>query len=104
MMQVGEPIMIIPPCTVGSINLAAGRKLIITPMEPITIMSGGPTQVAMLVTVAAGKKSMSTVGTPGGRIGPPTWGTTPVTMGHTCMSVILAAGGIRHSPYSSSSC
>jgi hypothetical protein len=72
MMQVGDPIMIIPPCTVGSISLAAGRKLIITPSDPITIMSGGPTHVAIEVTVAAGRKSMSTVGAPGGRIGPPT--------------------------------
>jgi hypothetical protein len=53
-------------------NLAAGRKLIITPIDPKTITSGGPTQVAMVVTVAAGRKSMSTVGAPGGRMGPPT--------------------------------
>jgi hypothetical protein len=72
MMQVGDPIMIIPPCTVGSISRAAGRKLIITPSDPMTIMSGGPTHVAIDVTVAAGRKSMSTVGAPGGRIGPPT--------------------------------
>jgi hypothetical protein len=71
-MQVGEPIMIMPPCTVGSINLAAGRKLIITPIDPMTIISGGPTQVAIVVTVAAGSISISTVGTPGGSIGPPT--------------------------------
>jgi hypothetical protein len=71
-MQVGDPIMIIPPCTVGSMSRAAGRKLIITPIDPMTIMSGGPTHVAIDVTVAAGRKSMSTVGTPGGRIGPPT--------------------------------
>jgi hypothetical protein len=63
-MQVGEPIMIMPPCTVGSNILAAGRKLIITPIDPITIISGGPTQVASM--------SISTVGAPGGRIGPPT--------------------------------
>ena len=90
--------MIMPPCTVGSINLAAGRKLIITPIDPITIISGGPTQVAIVVTVAAGRKSMSTVGTPGGSIGPPTCGTTPVTIGHTCISVILAAGGMISPP------
>jgi hypothetical protein len=71
-MQVGEPIMIMPPCTVGSNILAAGRKLIITPIDPITIISGGPTQVAIVVTVAAGSMSISTVGAPGGRIGPPT--------------------------------
>jgi len=72
MMHVGDPIMIIPPCAVGSNNLAAGRKLIITPIEPMMIMSGGPTHVAIEVRVAAGRKSISTVGAPGGRIGPPT--------------------------------
>src|ERR1039458_2323336 len=66
MMQVGEPRTITPPCTVGSPSLAAGRKLIITPVDPMTIMSGGPTQVAMLVTVAAGRKQMRTGGAPRG--------------------------------------
>jgi hypothetical protein len=72
MMQVGQPNTITPPCAVGSPILAAGRKLIITPIEPMMIMSGGPTHVAMSVTVAAGRKPISTVGTPGGRMGPPT--------------------------------
>ena len=39
---------------------------------PITIESGGPTQVAMVPRLAAGSAPMSTVGAPGGRIGPPT--------------------------------
>src|ERR1700676_4657282 len=65
--------------------------------EPIAIMSGGPTQVAMSVARAAGNIPISTVGSPGGRIGPPTWGTMPVTIGHTCMSVMRAAGGILFS-------
>jgi len=30
----------------------------------------------------------------GGRIGPPTWGTTPVTIGQVCMSPAREAGGI----------
>ena len=62
--------------------------------EPIAMTSGGPTQVAMSPTRAAGKPPISTVTAPGGRIGPPTCGTTPVTIGQTCISVILAAGGI----------
>src|SRR6266699_5704591 len=37
---------------------------------------------------------MRTVGAHGGRMGPPTCGTTPVTMGQTCMSVMRAAGGM----------
>jgi hypothetical protein len=51
---------------------AAGRKLIITPVEPLAMMSGGPTQVAIPVPVAAGRNPIITVGAPGGRIGPPT--------------------------------
>src|ERR1700691_4499774 len=55
--------------------------------------SGGPTQVAMSPTRAAGRSSINTVGMHGGRIGPPTCGTIPVTIGHTCISVMRAAGG-----------
>src|SRR5256885_4214708 len=73
---------------------AAGIIPIITLLDPFTITSGGPTQVAMSVTRAAGKKPIITVGQPGGRIGPPTCGTTPVTMGQVCMSDTRAAGGI----------
>jgi hypothetical protein len=62
--------------------------------EPIAIESGGPVQVAISPTLAAGIPPMSTVGSPGGKTGPPTWGTVPVTIGQTCISVILAAGGI----------
>jgi hypothetical protein len=51
---------------------AAGKKPIITDVEPMAIMSGGPTQIAMSVTRAAGKKPMSTVGQPGAMMGPPT--------------------------------
>jgi hypothetical protein len=44
---------------------------------------------------AAGIPPMSTVGQPGPTTGPPTWGIggrPGVTIGHTCMSPILAAG------------
>ena len=41
-------------------------------MEPFTIASGGPTQIAMSPTRAAGRPPISTVGQPGARIGPPT--------------------------------
>jgi hypothetical protein len=56
------------------------------------IESGGPVQVAMSPTLAAGIPPIKTVGSPAGKIGPPTWGTVPVTIGQTCMSVTLAAG------------
>ena len=45
----------------------------------------------MLPTTAAGIPSIRTVGTPGGRIGPPTWGTLPITSGHMCGSPTRAA-------------
>src|SRR6186713_1038810 len=65
---------------------------------PATTTSGGPVQVSLSPTRSAGIPPMSTVGLPGGRAGPPTCGTTPVTMGQTCMSLTRAAGGIsRHS-------
>ncbi len=53
---------------------AAGLPPIITVVEPMTIESGGPTHVHMEPTVAAGRPPISTVGAPGGRIGPPTCG------------------------------
>ncbi len=69
-----------------------------TVIEPLTIESGGPTQVAMSPTLAAGTPPIKTVGQPGGRIGPPTCGTggvPGVTIGHICISPTLAAGGIK---------
>src|SRR4029077_8643860 len=86
-----------PPWAVGSPMRAAGLPPIITFVEPMMIESGGPTHVHMLPEVAAGRPAISTVGTPGGRIGPPTCGTTPVTIGQVCMSVTRAAGGIDNS-------
>jgi hypothetical protein len=86
------PATIDPPCAVESPILAAGIPPINTVVEPITMESGGPTQVAMSPTLAAGKPPIKTVGSPAGKIGPPTCGTVPVTIGQTCISVILAAG------------
>src|ERR1700719_2738650 len=60
--------------------------------------SGGPVQVAWSPWHAAGWLSIITVGQPGGMIGPPTWGTTPVTMGQVCKSPTRAAGGMVESP------
>lgn len=76
---------------------AAGLPLIITVAEPLTMLSGGPTQTHMSPRVAAGRLPINTVATQGPLMGPPTWGTTPVTMGQACMSVILAAGGMANS-------
>jgi hypothetical protein len=65
---------------------------IITVDDPAMIVSGGPVQVAISPTTAAGMPPINTVGLPGPVTGPPTCGTVPVTIGHTCMSVTLAAG------------
>jgi hypothetical protein len=62
--------------------------------EPAAIVSGGPTQVHISPTFAAGIPPIITVGVPGGITGPPTCGTVPVTIGQTCMSPTLAAIGI----------
>ncbi len=87
--------MMDPPWAVVSPILAAGLPLIRTVEEPLTMESGGPTQVHMSPTVAAGKPPIRTVGAPGPVIGPPTWGTGPgFIIGHVCMSVKRAAGGI----------
>lgn len=61
------------------------------------IVSGGPTQVHLSPAVAAGKLPINTVGTPGGKIGPPTCGTGPVVAGQACISETRAAGGIQAS-------
>src|SRR5262249_22679924 len=72
---------------------AAGCPPIRTVIEPSAITSGGPTQVAISPTRAAGTPAIITVGQHGGRIGPPTCGTTPVTIGQVCISPRRAAGG-----------
>jgi len=92
-----------PPCAVESPILAAGCPPIITVDDPLTIESGGPTQVAESPTLAAGIPPISTVGSPGGRIVPPTCGTggvPGVTMGHVCISPTRAADDIIYSFYS----
>ena len=61
----------VPPCAHESPIRAAGLPPIITFIEPMTIESGGPTQVHMEPTVAAGIPPIITVGTPE-VIGPPT--------------------------------
>jgi hypothetical protein len=58
--------------------------------------------VAISPMHAAGIPPISTVGQPGGRIGPPTCGigtTAGVCIGHVCISPTLAAGGISDSPF-----
>lgn len=99
-MTVGQHPTIVPPWAQVSPILAAGLPPIITVADPLTIVSGGPTQVHIPVAVAAGSPPIITVGTPGGRIGPPTCGmggTAGVTIGQTCMSETRAAGGMGSS-------
>jgi hypothetical protein len=86
-----------PPCAVRSPIRAAIMPPIKTVTDPIAMTSGGPTHTHMSLTRAAGWPAIRTVGHPGGRIGPPTCGiggTPGVTIGHTCISPIRAAGGI----------
>jgi hypothetical protein len=92
---VGVPATMLPPCAVGSPMRAAGLPPIRTVVEPMMMLSGGPVQIQVSPTTAAGIPPISTVGAPGPIIGPPTCGTGPgLTKGHTCISVILAAGGM----------
>ena len=84
--------MITPPCIVVSNMRAAGSPPTRTVNAPCTIMSIGPTQIAMSVIRACGIMQVSTLIWHGGMIGPPTCGTSPVTIGQVCMSVTLAAG------------
>src|SRR5574337_1423474 len=98
MLTVGQPSTMVPPWAVRSPIRAAGNPPINTVNEPMAITSGGPAHVAMSLTLAAGNPPINTVGAPGGRIGPPTWGTTPVTIGQTCMSETRAAGGMARLP------
>lgn len=86
--------MIVPPCAVESPSLAANFPPICTVVDPMIMLSGGPLQVAISPTHAAGIPPIKTVGHPGGKMGPPTCGTVPVTIGQTCISDTLAANGI----------
>ena len=78
--------------------LAAGLPQIITVEDPLMIVSGGPTQTQLSPITAAGSLPIRTVAAPGPTIGPPTWGIgdgqAGVCIGHVCISVNLAAGGI----------
>src|SRR5947207_11404251 len=65
----------------------------ITVGEPFRTRSGGPLQISLSSTRDAGILPIITVGQPV-ISGPPTCGTRTVTIGHTCMSVMRAAGGI----------
>ena len=97
---VGKPRVIVPPCVVRSPMRAAIMYSIFTVGEPLAIVSGGPTQTAMSPTRAAGMKPIITVAAPF-EIGPPTCGiggVPGVAIGQTCMSPILAAGGILGFP------
>src|SRR5664280_2841566 len=71
---------------------AAGAPPISTVKEPSTMLSGGPTQTHIEPTLACGMLQVSTVGAPGPTMGPPTCGTSTVSIGQTCMSVRRAAG------------
>jgi len=62
-----------------------------TVSQPIAATSGGPTQVRVSVTRDCGIMPTSTVGDPRMN-GPPTCGTGPVVIGHTCKSPIRDAG------------
>ena len=59
------------------------------------MVSGGPAQTAISPTTAAGFPPMSTVGTHGPEMGPPTWGgggDPGLNMGQVWLSPIKAAG------------
>src|SRR5687768_5593576 len=86
----------LPPCTVLSPMRAAGLPPIITVPEPAAMVSGGPTQVTISPARAAGMPAIITVGHPGGITGPPTCGTTPVTIGQVCISPTCAAIPIKN--------
>lgn len=91
------PNIIWPPWAVWSPILAAGAPPMITDDDPLTMISGGPTQTKLSPTLAAGSFPINTVGSPGPTIGPPTCGiggTPGVCIGHWWKSVSRAAGGI----------
>jgi hypothetical protein len=84
--------MITPPCAVGSPIRAAGIPAMSTVVEPMPMVSGGPTQTHMSPVRAANIPAIITVGAPM-LIGPPTCGTGPgFTKGQVCISPNLAAG------------
>jgi hypothetical protein len=98
MITVAQPAAMLPPCAVESPMRAAGIPPIITVADPMAMVSGGPMQVQLSPTTAAGMLPINTVGTPGPTMGPPTWGmglgTAGVCMGQVCISVNRAANDI----------
>src|SRR3954453_1592014 len=98
MITVGAPgPVMVPPCAVVSPTRAAGLWAIMTFIEPMAMVSGGPVHTHMSPTTAAGIFPISTVGTPGPVIGPPTCGiggVPGVCIGQTRMSPRRAGGGI----------
>jgi hypothetical protein len=91
---VNSPNTITPPCAVMSVIRAAGKPQTKTVKDPKTITSGGPAHVNMSEMRACGSPPVSTVTAQGGRMGPPTCGTSTVSIGQTCMSVARAAGNM----------
>src|ERR1035441_8101806 len=89
---VKSPNMIKPPCAVMSIIRAAGKPQTRTVKDPNTITSGVLTHATMAVPRACGSPPVSTVTAQGGRMGPPTCGTSTVSIGQMCRSVARAAG------------
>lgn len=89
---VGWGTTIVPPCAQLSATRAIGKPPAKTVGEPIATLSGGPTQTAIEPGPIAGITPTKTVGAEGAATGPPTCGTTPVTIGQTCMAVRVAAG------------
>jgi hypothetical protein len=69
----------------------------LTVVEPMMMESGGPVQMSMSPTQAAGSPPMMTVGQPGGMMATPTCGTgtgAGVCIGQMCISLTRAAGGM----------
>jgi hypothetical protein len=72
-----------PPWAQVLVSLVTGRPMARTVGLPMITLSGGPTHIARSPMHETGRPMASTVGAPGPVIGPPTWGTGPVSMGHT---------------------
>ena len=97
---VGQPgAVMTPPWPATSVSRAAGIPAISTPVEPVATAPGPPAQTFMSPIRAAGIPPINTVTAPGGKIGPPTCGTTPVTAGQTTLSVTRAAGKVIMGPF-----
>lgn len=92
MSTVGQPDVMAPPWFIVSPRRAAGILQTMTVALPLATLEGGPTQIPMVPTCAAGSLPIRTVIATGGTRTPPTCGTGPVTMGQTCISDNLAAG------------